>query len=146
MWLLTSIDMKKNNLIVAGIYPDNAQLGNQYLTDYTGSVNYNIFITKGMDSTSGIVYNKIDEKVKTNPKIKSKFSISPNPVKGSFNINMLSKVKALSIEIVDLYGNLKLKSNIKLKKVDISKLGVGVYFVRIFDENGLVEIKKIIKH
>ncbi len=70
------------------------------------------------------------------------FSIFPNPTNGILNIK-----SATSIAEITIYNNLGqlLFTSEKSNEVDISALSQGIYFVKIKDENGQTETKKILK-
>lgn len=70
------------------------------------------------------------------------FSLYPNPTNGLLNIN-----STLTISEISVYNNLGqlLFASEKTNHVDISALSEGIYFVKIKDENGQSETKKIIK-
>ncbi|QVY67210.1 LamG-like jellyroll fold domain-containing protein [Polaribacter sp. Q13] len=69
------------------------------------------------------------------------FIIYPNPTNGIINIKSDTHIK--TIEIYDLQGK-KVKTYVD-KKVNISNLNSGIYFLKITTETNLIEIKKIIK-
>ncbi|HLW31395.1 MAG TPA: T9SS type A sorting domain-containing protein [Aequorivita sp.] len=71
------------------------------------------------------------------------FSIYPNPANNLLNIK--SKTPISQITIHNNIGQLLLSST-KENQVDISALSEGIYFVKISDENGLTEIKNIVKN
>ena len=70
------------------------------------------------------------------------FSIYPNPTNGVLSINSSSTVSEITI-----YNNIgQLLFTFKEKnQIDISTLSKGIYFVKIKDENGQTETKKVIK-
>lgn len=70
------------------------------------------------------------------------FSIYPNPTKGLLNIK--SKLPIAEITIYNNLGQLLFTAEEK-NQVDISTLSKGIYFVKIKDENGRTETKKVIK-
>ena len=69
----------------------------------------------------------------------------PNPTTGELRIEN-GELKIENVEIFDVYGrkifNFQLST---FNSMDISKLQVGIYFVKIFTENGMV-IQKVIKN
>lgn len=67
--------------------------------------------------------------------------IFPNPTHNIININSNKKIN--KIELYDLQGKLILKEN-ETDQINISNLKEGVYFIKIYTNNGL-QIKKIIK-
>jgi hypothetical protein len=70
------------------------------------------------------------------------FSIYPNPTNGMLTINSTSTVS--KITVYNNLGQLLLTSE-KSNQINISSLSEGIYFVKIKDENGQTETKKIIK-
>jgi len=70
--------------------------------------------------------------------------LHPNPAKKYFNISM-DEDKELRIEIFDVLANSVMEVNNEEKKVDISSLKTGVYFVRIITKGQHIT-KKLIVH
>lgn len=70
------------------------------------------------------------------------FSLYPNPTNGLLNIQ--SKTSIDEITIFNNLGQLLLASENK-NQIDISTLSEGIYFVKIKDENGQTETKKVLK-
>jgi len=70
------------------------------------------------------------------------FSIYPNPTNGVFNINSNSTIT--EIAVYNNLGQLLFTSEEK-NQVNISSLSQGIYFVKIKDENGQTETKKVVK-
>ena len=70
--------------------------------------------------------------------------VYPNPAKNYFNISA-DENKELRIEIFDVLANSVMEVNNAEKKVDISSLKTGVYFVRIFAKGQYIT-KKLIVH
>lgn len=73
------------------------------------------------------------------------FSVFPNPTNGTFIIT--GSVKQFHVEIFNVLGESVLsKTLFKTKnELDISSLSAGVYFLKIFDEDGNAVVKKIVK-
>jgi hypothetical protein len=67
--------------------------------------------------------------------------ISPNPA--AENITIKSEIPIKDIEIIDITGNVQIKS--KTKSIDISSLPDSMYFITIKFTNGIVVNKSIIK-
>ena len=92
-------------------------------------------------SSSGINFyqlvatNGVDEVSRT-----LSFMAYPNPANSELNIYSTSKI--VKAEITDLTGQLMSSSN--SDKLDVSALSIGVYFIKVFSENG-VSVKKFIK-
>lgn len=72
----------------------------------------------------------------------SLFSLYPNPTNGLLNIKSITPVSEITI-----YNNLGqfLFTSEEKDQVNISSLIKGIYFVKIKDENGQTETKKVIK-
>jgi|GEM_PF-4956316 hypothetical protein len=69
--------------------------------------------------------------------IKSDFKIYPNPTNGMVYIEGLKDVNNMQIQILDLCGNVVLISdmNTSIKQINIEKLPIGVYMLRIDNFN-----------
>ncbi|MGZ5548870.1 MAG: T9SS type A sorting domain-containing protein [Nitrososphaeraceae archaeon] len=74
------------------------------------------------------------------------FKVYPNPAKDLISINLLgnSVINNLNIKIVDILGEEVFFERYK-KEINISFLVKGIYFLSLFDNNGSVTTKKIIK-
>lgn len=70
------------------------------------------------------------------------FFAHPNPTSGILNIE--SKIPVKKLEVRNSLGQLVL-SNSNKNQIDLSKLGQGVYFLKIKGENGKVGVQKVIK-
>ena len=70
------------------------------------------------------------------------FSIYPNPTNGVLNIKSATPLS--EITVYNNLGQLLFVSE-KNNQVDISALSQGIYFVKIKDENGQTETKKVVK-
>ena len=73
-----------------------------------------------------------------------KFNVLPNPISDNFQIENNSNITDLTITLTDINGK-----KITLESTDnifnTTTLNPGVYFLRIEDSEGRLEIKKIIK-
>lgn len=90
--------------------------------------------------------NGIPVSVKENVLANSWVNISPNPTNDKLNIESLNNLNSSCIEIMNMHGSL-LKSQFianNQQTIDMSYLPVGIYFIRIYTEDGIV-IKKLIK-
>ena len=68
--------------------------------------------------------------------------IYPNPTNDFLNIEFI-KLGINRIEIIDIFGNVILNSNLESgNRINISNLAKGIYFIKLGDKN---EFKKIIK-
>lgn len=73
-----------------------------------------------------------------------KYNLYPNPISDNFSLENNSSASEYKVSIIDLFGKtLNLVSN--NDSFNITQLNSGVYFVRIEDSEGNLEIKKIIK-
>jgi Flp pilus assembly pilin Flp len=70
------------------------------------------------------------------------FSVYPNPTTG--NVNIQSGTPIDQIEIYNLLGQL-VNSNTNQNIIDISSVDLGVYFVKVMDENGNIGTQKVVK-
>ena len=78
----------------------------------------------------------------------SYFSLYPNPVKESLKISSAKALGNFSIQIFSTEGKLLRNQNFNSKSnlsIGISKLSSGIYFLKIADESGRVEVKKFVK-
>ena len=72
----------------------------------------------------------------------SKISIHPNPVSNFINLK-LNGLASSRIQIVDLKGSVVKSFENSLKKVDVSELKNGTYFLKVYSNEGIIT-KKII--
>lgn len=83
-----------------------------------------------------------------NPAIKKSYSILyPNPANDKLFINSPEgTVGTGSIEIMDAIGKICFSSNIhqSTEMVDVANFDQGIYFVRIYNNHSLLEVKKLI--
>ncbi|MDI9312260.1 MAG: choice-of-anchor J domain-containing protein [Limnohabitans sp.] len=70
-----------------------------------------------------------------------RFDLYPNPSNDFINISLDSELK--SVEIYSLQGQKVLSSNKKV--ISISDLSVGIYLIRVEDENGNIATQKLMK-
>jgi hypothetical protein len=82
--------------------------------------------------------------LKNNSFLSENISVYPNPTTGSLNIEAENATK---IQVVSLLGQLVKEEELKIenKKIDISTLQNGVYFLKVFDKDKLIGTTKIIK-
>lgn len=77
--------------------------------------------------------------------------ISPNPNNGTFNINITKNKKAIGIKelkVIDMMGKVIWQtgaSSNTVFDVDISNYAQGIYYVRILNEDGEIEVQKLVK-
>jgi endoglucanase len=76
--------------------------------------------------------------------------VYPNPSEGSFTINFRDKQNLIKLMVFDQAGRIVYEK--QLYETDGNKfsfgreLSKGIYYVRLYDENNMVHIKKIIKY
>ncbi|WP_264522355.1 T9SS type A sorting domain-containing protein [Flavobacterium sp. N1994] len=75
--------------------------------------------------------------------LEKNISFYPNPTKGVLNIKATSLIT--KIAIYDMLGNEILTQNSNSETIDLSVFTSGIYFSKIYLENGVVATKKIIK-
>lgn len=71
-------------------------------------------------------------------------TVYPNPVSNQLFIKTYSTSPKMTFEIIDKLGN-KINSGIYNKSIDVSNLLPGMYFIRIFGNQNIVNIQKFIK-
>lgn len=78
----------------------------------------------------------------------SLFSVYPNPTNEKINIEVPSRTFAtLTCNYEDVFGRALGTLNLNSEReIDLSNLNTGIYFLKFFSENGLIETKKIIKN
>ena len=74
-----------------------------------------------------------------------KFSISPNPNNGSFDLIVSQASTDATIEILDLSGKIILsqKLNRKKERINLDMISRGVYIVSL-NQNGIIKTEKLI--
>ncbi len=84
--------------------------------------------------------------ISTNTSVKgNKISIYPNPSNNFISIDNIENISNITINDVCGKSVLKEKSiSQKSLKIDVSKLHKGIYFINLFNENKLIETKKLI--
>lgn len=80
------------------------------------------------------------------------FRIFPNPAVTGFNIVLVSGVNAkLNVQIVDIFGNVRSDKKINCLQgetqcyMDLGGFNSGIYFIRVRDEQGWQETKRLIR-
>ena len=81
------------------------------------------------------------EHLETNENIKFDFKIFPNPTSDILNIEPKQTIS--KIEIFDLSGKLVKSESGKDKKISVSNLTKGMYLIKIYTENGVINSKFI---
>ena len=70
--------------------------------------------------------------------------IFPNPADDFIYLKNIGNSEIINIKIFDVFGKNVLNTKLNNSQIDVSKLNSGIYFLKIFDENQNVFIKKII--
>lgn len=87
----------------------------------------------------------------TNPAISSpaKFTVFPNPVQSTLNIQTPGAGELVYVEILDISGkillNQKVSSSQSVVSLQMHKLTPGIYFIRATDKNKGVIVKQVVK-
>jgi len=71
------------------------------------------------------------------------FSIYPNPTTDNLYINQMNNLT--KVEIINMNGQLVFSKNKNLEKINVSRLQNGMYFLKVFTENGS-NSKKFVKN
>lgn len=82
--------------------------------------------------------------------LQNKFSIYPNPTKGSFTIEFKDLTDSYSVEVFDMTGQMIYENNYAQSSnlsqvINLEKPASGVYFVNVKSDKGLVTKKLIIQ-
>ncbi len=93
-----------------------------------------------------LVFNNIVTKVSSFP-LNNSINIYPNPAKETLNVDFSLKNVDLKLVIVDMLGNEIINENSRNQhtSLNIQNLSSGVYFVKVFNGNECVGVKKWIK-
>ena len=81
--------------------------------------------------------------------LEKKFSLYPNPNKGSFTLEFKDMNDSYSVEVFDITGKIIYENNYSqssnlVQTINLDKPASGVYFVNIKSDKGLVTKKLII--
>lgn len=75
------------------------------------------------------------------------FSIYPNPTKGLFTVETQKDLKIINIQCYDLQGKMLLQirnNKTNLSNIDCSLLSTGIYFLKIYTDDGKINNFKIV--
>jgi hypothetical protein len=121
--------------------------------DYTDDACMYMF-TLGQENRMRTRYNTIASQLTTTALanesfLESKFSLYPNPSKGSFTV-AFKEAMGYSIQVFDVTGKVVLEDNFDeassvLQTINIGNTEKGVYFVNIRTNNGIVTKKVVIE-
>lgn len=113
------------------------------LNAFSSGLYFNASFTSGVQPT---VYRFYDANLSTQTYLSNNFTTYPNPTSNVINFN--SEVIMTSISIFDILGKeiLNKIGNSNNETIDISNLNSGIYFTKLFFENGTSSTKKIIKN
>ncbi|MFY0626814.1 MAG: T9SS type A sorting domain-containing protein [Reichenbachiella sp.] len=119
--------------------------------DKTGEYKLHVIDNNGCVGTISkeVVINEIDACVTSieDNNFEQIASVFPNPNTGVLNVNFSSN-KAVELEILDVQGRVLVQkelSNERTKKIDISDLSSGLFFLKIKDNQGRNFITRIVK-
>ncbi|MEZ4796800.1 MAG: T9SS type A sorting domain-containing protein [Flavobacteriaceae bacterium] len=112
--------------------------------DYRPADNKLIIGTHGNGMWETTVENTLS--VNSFDELENKITIYPNPALSEINFksNNFNLIENSNYNIVDINGKVVLSGTISNKKVDVSKLNTGLYFVNI-NANGIKQTLKFIK-
>jgi hypothetical protein len=121
--------------------------------DYTDDACMYMF-TLGQETRMRVRYNVISTQIRGNTLanesfLESKFSLYPNPTRGSFSI-AFKEAMGYSVQVFDVTGKVVFENNFDenssvLQTINIDNAEKGIYFVNIKTNNGLVTKKVVIE-
>ncbi len=78
---------------------------------------------------------------------KNNITVFPNPVKAAstFRIKGLEAYDVISIEVNDLFGNIKYRHKLKSDTIRLGNLNTGIYFISISTKQGIIQKKIIVE-
>lgn len=122
-----------NELVYTGENYNSVEIAgfNMLHNNYGGSAYYDNFIIQTEE-----------EDLNVNDLNSNEFSIHPNPVRETLNINIDQNIS--NIEIYSMTGQ-KIKPFKQISNINVSDLNKGTYLLKITTENGEVFTKKFIK-
>ena len=116
--------------------PSNDPIGFWYC-----SANINLSGDQGVNAKTVIVSQTF---ILATGEAKTVFTtLYPNPTSDILNIETDQKIS--KIEVYDVSGKLAISTNGKDKKVTVSNLNNGMYFIKLYTENGVINSKFIKK-
>ncbi|MDR9397482.1 FG-GAP-like repeat-containing protein [Salibacter sp.] len=122
---------------------DSLSVG-QYFLEVSDANSCELFDTVIIDSAQGPSTGLANESTNNDA------LIYPNPVNDDFiNVNLPKNWDISRVEILDPMGRLvavKKSGSDRKMRIDISKIGNGLYFIRFYRENDILTTKKLIRH
>ena len=91
-------------------------------------------------TTSKVVSSQVQTSVET---IANDLDISPNPVISHLNLN--NKYINQDYDIITIEGNRVINGTINSNQISLDNINTGTYFIRIYDENGIINSAKFVK-
>jgi len=149
LWIGTNgglVKLDKNTENLTFYNTSNSGLPNNYVYSIAIDVQGNKWIGTWGSGLSVFNETGVELSIKENQPIRNNINIFPNPTSDYFNIESLSKMNIIAVEIMNIQGRLIENRVINKTKqtIDISNLPSGVYILKIQTEKGF-ETKKIIK-
>lgn len=129
-------------LISEGFIGTNGTINNNFDYAFTNQANNLIILTITNANGDQAIYQNQQLSIADNVQL-SKIMLYPNPVK-DFLIIQSPDVELEKIEVYDVQGNQVKSFSKDLEKIDMQAFGNGVYFLKIYGEQG-VSLKKIVK-
>jgi hypothetical protein len=124
--------------------PYDSLSAGQYFLEVSDANSCELFDTVIIDSAQGPSTGLANESTNNDA------LIYPNPVNDDFiNVNLPKNWDISRVEILDPTGRLvafKKAGSDRKMRIDISKIGNGLYFIRFYRENDILTTKKLIRH
>lgn len=137
-------------------YPENHNFFDWFVEQFVHQSNQNAhyaFVLTAMPNNQyGLdIYNPSGKRMNfnstslSNQKVDiNQIDIYPNPVSDILNISSNQEIK--KVEIFQINGQKVFESKVNVSSIDMTEMMAGVYFLKIFGENDVVVIKKIVKN
>jgi hypothetical protein len=147
------IKITEDSLVL--LYRPNAGVAWSLAADYTKNMG-SLFDKRGTISISNLkrgqyalaIYDRKLADAKRIRNKKAEFTVFPNPASEELNLVFADKHDCCLIEITNLQGQVvlteKLKGRSNEKKIDISMLTAGTYFVGVVTDNLAYDVKRIL--
>lgn len=136
----------------ASINPSACADGRMYTANQNNDKG-NLSSSLPIDASTKIIGQqaKIKNEVTTSATITNNISISPNPNNGTFKITVTENNNPIAVKelkVYDLMGKVIWQtgaSSYNEFDVDITNYSQGIYYVRSVNEDGVIEVKKLVK-